>query len=121
MNIRIGHGAGDLAGHVVESDMIKHFLAAFALWYIMKKPVHVYELVKVMQDDGMLKASYARMHPIISELEKNKLIKGKAGEKTGRKVRVYSITPAGKKQLEMGKRHFFKGLKKEFLRDMMGL
>jgi len=95
-------------------------LSTFLLWMISKKPMHGYELIKKIEEDGGFKVVTAsRLYPILKSLTKNGLIV-RENELNGRRVRkVYHITGKGQLALKNIKRCMLESeLKRKFLREM---
>jgi DNA-binding PadR family transcriptional regulator len=63
------------------------------LWILSHKPMHGYELMKVLNDIKKTKITQGTLYPALQSLEGRRLIKGKEQD---RKV-IYDITPEGRK------------------------
>ncbi len=102
--------------------MLKHMLSGFLLWMISKKPVHGYELIKKIEEDGGFRiVTASKLYPILKILTKQGLIIQKK-ESQGQRVRkVYHITDKGREVLKHMKKCLCESaLKRQFLKEMTG-
>jgi DNA-binding PadR family transcriptional regulator len=105
---------------IMHKHMLKHMLSTFLLWLISKKPIHGYELIKKIEDDGGFKiVTASKLYPILKLLTKKGLISYEK-EPHGQRIRkVYSITRKGKAALKHMKQCLMESdLKRQFLREM---
>ena len=90
------------------------------LWMISKRGMHGYEIVKVLNEDFMVKtATTSRIYPLLSKMTKMNLVKQEKIKNGKRVKKIYSITPKGKKMLELTKRYFKYLHNKKIVRDYM--
>ncbi len=97
-------------------DIIKRVSRVFILWLILKKPRSGYEIIKILKKENK-RIGASSVYPILKELKKEKLVEIK--ENGARNKKIYSITKKGKKKIEDAKKKIKKGLKGEFLREMI--
>lgn len=94
-------------------------LYLFILWLISKKKTHGYGLIKVLQGCGFRSSKASRLYPLLNTMLKEGLI-SQEEEAHGKRIRkIYALTATGRKKLEAGKKRFFSGLIREFLREMI--
>jgi PadR family transcriptional regulator PadR len=75
-------------------------LAILAL--LVEQPLYGFEISKRIEErtEGALRFELASLYPMLYDLEKRGLIRGRwQASSTGRDRRYYSLTPAGRKQL----------------------
>lgn len=87
VNSKISRGSADLA----------------ILALVAQGPLYGFEIAKSIEErtDGTLRFTLASLYPMLYELEKRGWIKGHwRNNREGRDRRYYSLTAAGKKQLE---------------------
>ncbi len=90
----------------------------FLLWFIQKREIHGYGILKALREGGMHGLGPGRLYPFLADMLKQGLISQKE-KKTGRRVRkVYVITAKGRQMLEE-RRRLFRGLIREFVIDML--
>ncbi len=98
-------------------DMM-HKAYLFLLWIISKKERHGYEMMKLLEKEGIHAMGPNRLYPMLNQMLSNRLIIRKV-RKTGRRVRkVYVVSAKGKKMLLEGKK-MFRGLLGDFVREML--
>ncbi len=103
--------------HCVPTHIVQK-MNLFMLWLIDKKELHGYELMKLLQKEGMRGVSPSRCYPILNSLHQERLITQKE-KKQGKRIRkVYALTAKGKKRLGEGKK-MFRGVVREFLKEMI--
>ena len=89
----------------------------FLLWLIKKHEVHGYQIIKILNDEG-IKIGANRLYPVLNAMLKDGVISQKE-KRDGLRVRkVYVITLKGRKVLNRGKR-LFRGIIGEFIREML--
>lgn len=104
----------------MHKQMLKHMLSSFLLWLISKKPIHGYELIKKIEEDGgFLIVTASKLYPILKLLTNQGLITQKK-ESQGQRVRkVYHITDKGRAVLKHMKTCLCESkLKRAFLKEM---
>ncbi|MFH1520185.1 MAG: PadR family transcriptional regulator [Candidatus Micrarchaeota archaeon] len=104
----------------MHKQMLKHMLLSFLLWLISKKPIHGYELIKKIEDDGGFRiVTASKLYPILKLLTNQGFIAQKK-ESQGQRVRkVYHITTKGSDILKHMKNCICKSkLKRAFLKEM---
>ncbi len=102
-----------------ETAFVRSFLYTFTLWFLTKKPMCGYDIIKNLTSAHIHTASASRIYPILSKLEEMGLVKSKTENIGKRKRKTYSATQLGSKTLAAAKKHYFVGLKKEFFKDML--
>ncbi|MFA5076809.1 MAG: PadR family transcriptional regulator [Candidatus Micrarchaeia archaeon] len=105
---------GDLGKFIV-----KKTVALMTLWMISKKPHTGYEVIKAFSAEGMHAMTPSRVYPLLAKLEKEGMVSGLAEARGKRKVRIYNITPAGRKNLCIASKLLCSGMKGRFFREML--
>lgn len=70
---------------------------------LSEKALHVYGIKKMLYEhsDGYLGLAEGRLYPLLKELERHKLVRGRnTTSDTKRKVRKYTLTRTGQKELD---------------------
>jgi len=105
-----------LKDRVQAGSMMK--LGIVVLWMISRKDRHGYEIVKVLNEDLMVRtATTSRIYPLLSEMEKTGLISQREIKDGKRKKKVYSITKKGKEMLVLTKKYVKEMMKKKIMKD----
>ena len=106
----------ELKDKVQAGSMMK--LGVVVLWMISRKDMHGYEIVKVLNEDLMVRtATTSRIYPLLSEMENNGLISQKEIKDGKRKKKVYNITKKGKVMLMLTKKYVKEMMKKKIMKD----
>lgn len=100
-------------------DVAKNFMSAFILWLLLKKQLHGYGVIKIMQREGMPKAKAARIYPILGGLLAAGMLRSSRSVRGGKAAKMYSTTRAGRAALMSARKHFFTGLRREFFQSML--
>ena len=89
---------------MARQDALQGSLPLLVLKLLARRgPLHGYALATqiIGMSDDTLRVEEGSLYPALHRLEESGLIKAKwSTTETGRKARVYDITPAGQKQLE---------------------
>lgn len=98
----------------------KVIYASFLLWLISKKPIHGYELIKLLKtESGFSNLGPGHVYPLLRELKTRGYLRS-SSQKGGRKKLSYSITSSGKKQLAFLRSIVYqKGLRSEYFKEMI--
>jgi DNA-binding PadR family transcriptional regulator len=89
----------------------------FLLWLIGKHEAHGYQIIKLLEDEGM-RIGANRLYPVLNNMLSDGMISQKE-KRDGKRVRkVYVITSKGRKALAEGKK-LFRGIAGEFAREML--
>lgn len=83
-------------------SLIQGTLDLIVLQLLRSEPTNGYELAQRIQaiSRDVLNVNAGSLYPALYRLEARDLIRGQWDEsKTGRRVKVYSLTPAGRRQL----------------------
>src|SRR5580693_6930745 len=86
-----------------KSDLLQGTLDMLVLKIVALEPVHGYGIAKRIQQISrdVLQVQQGSLYPALHRLELHGWIKSKSGEtETGRRARFYSLTSAGRTQLE---------------------
>lgn len=90
----------------------------FLLWLMRKKEMHGYEIMKMLENDGVHAMGPSRLYPLLNGMLEQGLISQKE-KKQGRRIKkVYILTKKGERELLDGKA-LFTGLVGEFVREML--
>lgn len=84
-------------------------LRAIVLALLAEKPLHGYALCKTIETrtEGVFRFSEGSLYPLLHELELEGSVEPREGvSETGRKRRVYHLTPAGEKETESWRKHW---------------
>jgi PadR family transcriptional regulator len=85
------------------SDLVQGTLDSLILKTLSLNPMHGWAIAKRIQQlsSEVLQVQQGSLYPALHRLEQQGWIRGKWAEsETGRKVKFYSLTAAGRKQLE---------------------
>ena len=85
------------------SDLVQGTLDSLILKTLSLNPMHGWAIAKRIQQlsSEVLQVQQGSLYPALHRLEQQGWIRGKWAEsETGRKVKFYSLTVAGRKQLE---------------------
>jgi len=99
--------------------MLKKMGMLFSLWLISQAPMKPYEVIKIMRAEGFHAATPNRIYPLFAFMENAGLVRGK---KTGdrRESTEYSIAPKGRHLLKACREWFRTGMKRDFIKYMVG-
>jgi PadR family transcriptional regulator, regulatory protein PadR len=84
-------------------DLFPGALEMMVLQTLQQQPLHGYALVQHIKrtSNGLLQVEEGSLYPALQRMLKVGLVKAKWGlSSTGRRVRIYDLTPAGLKHLE---------------------
>lgn len=99
--------------------MLKKMGMLFSLWLVSQAPMKPYEVIKVMRSEGFHAATPNRIYPLFSFMERAGLVRGKkTGDKRG--STEYSITLKGRHLLKACREWFRTGMKRDFIKYMVG-
>ena len=85
------------------TDLVQGTLDLLILKTISQRPTHGWAIAKRIQQisNEVLQVQQGSLYPALHRLEQQGWIKGQMAEtETGRSAKFYSLTPAGRKQLE---------------------
>jgi PadR family transcriptional regulator PadR len=85
-------------GRAVTRDLFPGALEMMILQTLTQQPMHGYALVQHIQrmSNDLLQVEEGSLYPALQRMLKARLVKAKWGlSSTGRRVRIYAITPAG--------------------------
>lgn len=95
-----------------------HKAYLFLLWLISKRKLHGYQIIKLLEKEGIRSMGASRLYPLLNNMLHNGWI-SQIETKTGKRTRkIYVITNEGKKVLNEGKK-LFRGLLGQFVREML--
>jgi PadR family transcriptional regulator, regulatory protein PadR len=80
--------------------IIRNLLDIQLLRIIQAEPTWGYKIKKQVETDFSIKIRHGALYPTLILLEEKGLVQSKCERKAGRKRKVYTITPDGKKYLE---------------------
>lgn len=114
----------DISYNVITMERMSHIhpamkkrLCLFLLWLVSKKEMHGYQMIKLLQKEGM-KTGPNRLYPVLNAMLSEGLLSQKEKREGGRVRKAYVITAKGKKELVAG-RKLFTGLVGKFIREML--
>lgn len=83
------------------SEVLKGSVETAVLAVLSRQDFHGYEIMKSLKRaDGVLAVKEGTLYPLLHRLETAGLIRGRWEKGTGkRRVRMYAITPAGRREL----------------------
>lgn len=87
-----------------QRDLFPGALEMMVLRTLKRQPLHGYALVQHIKrtSDDLLQIEEGSLYPALQRLLKEGLVKAKWGiSSTNRRVRIYELTPAGVKHLEL--------------------
>ncbi len=87
---------------VARRELLRGGLEISVLSILAKGPLHGYGICMILRDseDGVLSTTPATFYPLLRRIESEGLAKGEWRKGTGRrKIRVYSLTRAGRAEL----------------------
>jgi len=87
----------------VTRDLFPGALEMMILQTLKRQPLHGYALVQHIQQrsNDLLQVEEGSLYPALQRMLKARLVKAKWGQSsTGRRVRIYAITPAGVTHLD---------------------
>jgi transcriptional regulator len=82
----------------VTRDLFPGALEMMILQTLKRQPLHGYALVQHIQrtSNDLLQVEEGSLYPALQRMLKTRLVKARWGQSsTGRRVRIYAITPAG--------------------------
>jgi PadR family transcriptional regulator len=87
----------------MKAEVLKGHLDALVLAAIEAEPAHGYAIIQRLQrrSDDVFKLPEGTVYPALHRLERNGLVKSRWTDASGRRRRVYRITPAGRKGLAL--------------------
>jgi DNA-binding PadR family transcriptional regulator len=90
----------------MRSEVLKGHLDLLLLAALAERPGHGYELVERLRDrsDGAFDLSEGTVYPALYRLERAKLLRSRWAIVGGRRRRIYSVTHAGRRELETQRR-----------------
>jgi DNA-binding PadR family transcriptional regulator len=105
-----------------EKQMLRHLFPVFLLWYISKREVHGYELLKTLEgEEGFRIITASKLYPILKEMTSRGLIAQKKEMQGKRARKIYHITEKGRSVLrEARKAMRGRPLKRRFMKEMVG-
>jgi len=86
-----------------QRDLFPGALEMMVLRTLKRQPLHGYALVQYIKrtSNDLLQIEEGSLYPALQRLLKEKLVRAEWGiSSTNRRVRIYELTPAGKKRLE---------------------
>src|SRR5271155_3507527 len=86
-----------------QRDLFPGALEMMILRTLKRQPLHGYALVQYIKrtSNDLLQIEEGSLYPALQRLLKEKLVRAEWGiSSTNRRVRIYELTPAGKKRLE---------------------
>src|SRR5262249_3699072 len=95
--------------NVEQRDLFPGALEMMILRTLKRQPLHGYALAQLIKStsDDLLSIEEGSLYPALQRLLKSKLVKAEWGvSSTNRRVRIYTLTPAGAKHLEREVRSF---------------
>ncbi|MCX8196973.1 MAG: PadR family transcriptional regulator [Candidatus Micrarchaeota archaeon] len=95
-----------------------HKAYLFLLWLISKKRLHGYEMIKLLEKEGIGSMGASRLYPMLNQMLKRGWIRQVETKIGKRKRKAYEITSDGSKTLQEGKK-LFRGILGEFIREML--
>ncbi|MFN7991417.1 MAG: PadR family transcriptional regulator [Candidatus Micrarchaeia archaeon] len=104
-----------------EQQMLKHMFAHFLLWFIARKPVHGYDIIKTLEaEEGLRLVTASKLYPILKDLTRKGLI-AQEKEMQGRRARkIYHVTAKGMDAIKEAKRYMHtRPIKRQFLKEMV--
>jgi len=90
--------------HAEQRDLFPGALEMMVLRTLLRQPLHGYALARHIKrvSDDLLKIEEGSLYPALQRLLKSGLVKADWGiSSTNRRIRVYSLTAAGKKHLKV--------------------
>lgn len=105
--------------HRVVELIAKKTLSFMTLWMISKRDLSGYEIIKAFGKEGMVIATASRMYPLLAQMEKAGIIRGKEKLKGRRKTKLYNITPKGREILSGASLWLRTGMRGRFFREML--
>lgn len=99
----------------------KAIFISFLLWLISKKPLHGYDIIKILRSEtGFDRIGPGHIYPSLSALSDLGFISSKIVSDGIRQKKSYSITKKGTKHLVFLKKTIFHtGLRKDFFTEMI--
>ncbi|HSB46655.1 MAG TPA: PadR family transcriptional regulator [Candidatus Bilamarchaeum sp.] len=104
-----------------EKQMRKHMVAHFLLWFISKKPIHGYDIIKSIEgSEGFRFLTPSQLYPLLKDLTGRGLIAQKK-EMHGRRARkIYHVTAKGTEAMKEAKKQMRAcPLKRQFLKELV--
>ena len=106
-----------------EKELVKATFRGFnrviILWLLSKQPSSGYRIVKELKKLTNMNFYPGTVYPLLYELEQKGLIKGEWSQKSGRRIKYYSITSRGTKLLD-NLRDILEEPVREALKDLVG-
>jgi DNA-binding PadR family transcriptional regulator len=92
----------------LRSEVLKGHLDLLLLAALSSAPAHGYALVERLRDDsgGTFDLSEGTVYPALYRLERAKLLSSRWTVVSGRRRRIYSLTRAGRRELEKQRREW---------------
>ncbi len=99
----------------------KTLSVAFMLWLISKKPIHGYEIIKILKkESGFEKVGASAIYPLLGTLASGGLVKVSQSKGGLRLRKQYSITQSGRRHLAAMKAAIFDSkIRVMFFREMI--
>lgn len=104
-----------------DRQMARHMLTYFLVWFISKKPVHGYDIIKTLEgEEGFRIIAASQLYPLLKDLTKKGLI-AQEKEMHGKRARkTYHVTEKGLQSIEHAKKYMhMRPLKRQFLKEMV--
>ncbi len=104
-----------------EKQARRYMFSSFLLWYISKRRMHGYELIKkIEEEEGFQALTASRLYPVLKGMVRKGLIAQTTMMHGNRKKKVYHITPAGRAAFADVKKYIAgKPLRRQFLRELV--
>lgn len=104
-----------------EKQARKYMFTTFLLWYISKRSMHGYELIKkIEEEEGFPALTASRLYPVLKGMMRKGLISQTTSMHGKRAKKVYHITPAGRAAFAETKKYIAgKPLRRQFLRELV--
>ncbi len=105
----------------LSKHVMKHLLPTFVLWLISKRPLHGYEIIKMLESaSGLRMLDANKLYPLLKSLTRQGLVSHEM-KMTGKRARkTYRITAKGREMLARAKECIANNtLKREFLKEMV--
>jgi DNA-binding PadR family transcriptional regulator len=103
--------------HIPPEHFDRIFL--FLLWFMGRRDMHGYEIIKKLRVEGFTVATPSRVYPILAGMKARGLISQKEMKQGRRVKKVYTLTQKGRQFIKTGKKAYFSGIMAEFLREML--
>ncbi len=89
----------------MKTDIHKGHLDAMVLAALEAEPAHGYAIIQRLRgrSDDVFRLPEGTIYPALHRLERDGLVKSRWTSASGRRRRVYRITPSGQEALEVGR------------------